>query len=143
MAKFNGSDLKIYIVDGGTDRLITQTTSLDVEYNAELIDITTKDNAGWKENLRGLRSGTGSTEGLVDYQEATGEYNYDQLLAAFVAGAKVKLKFKMAVVSVGSPVIEQDAFITSLSKSAPMEAATTFSVSFEFSGAPTVTPTVS
>lgn len=66
MAKRNGSSIKI-LSDGIT---ITNLQNVGLSVNGAMIDVTTKDSAGWKEVIPGLKSGTMTGSGIVDFSAA-------------------------------------------------------------------------
>ena len=70
MAVFNGTNLGVYV--GST--IIAAATDCSLSLNMDTIDITTKDSAGYRELLAGLRSGfltsleqSGGTEDTATY----------------------------------------------------------------------------
>src|SRR6056300_242807 len=75
MAIFNGTKLGVYIQTGSpaADVLIAAATDCSLSLSMETIDITTKDSAGFRELLGGLRSGSVSVSGLIDYQDASNQ----------------------------------------------------------------------
>ena len=143
---FNASDMKVYLVTPGTpdtESLITLTTSSSISFSTATISTTTKDSAGYEEFIMGLRSGTASVEGLIQYNEGAGATNVDQLMTAWMNRTKLRLRFKLSTNAVGSMVITQDAYITSLPLTFNMEEAATFTCEFQLSGAPTVSSVAS
>ena len=67
MAIFNGTEFGVYI----DSTLIAAATDCSLSLNMETIDITTKDSAAFRELLGGLRSGSISCSGLIDYADAS------------------------------------------------------------------------
>jgi len=133
MARFNAKDMKVYTTSGGTDTLISHTDSCEITFATETIDITTKDSNGWKEILAGLKSGTGSISGKVDYE---GTNQVDALTTAIVAGSSLVFKFKTS--TVGDTTYSWTGIITSLPQTFGNNEAATFSCDIEFTGAPTI-----
>lgn len=135
MAIFNGTELGVYI--GGT--LIAAATDCSLSLNMETIDITTKDSAGFRELLGGVKSGSMSVSGLVDYNDASNK-DVSDLFTALNDRTSLTLKFGKA-----TPVVGEDfnysasGFITSLEQSGGTEDTATYSASFELSGAITQT----
>lgn len=133
MARFNAKDMKGYTTSGGTDTLITHTDSCEITFSTETIDITTKDSNGWKEILPGLKSGTGSITGKVDYE---GTNQVKALTTAHNAGTLITWKFKTA--TVGDSTYAWSGYVTSIPLTFGNNEAATFSCDIEFTGAPTV-----
>jgi len=63
----NSTDVVIQIseVDGTTYDIIGRATSASLSVSMETSENTTKDSAGWQENLEGLKSWSLSRDGLV------------------------------------------------------------------------------
>jgi TP901-1 family phage major tail protein len=130
MAIFNGTELGVYI--GGT--LIAAATDCSLSLNMETIDITTKDSAGFRELLGGVKSGSMSVSGLIDYNDASND-DVSDLFTALDNRTALTLKFAKA-----NPVVGADfSFITSLEQSGGTEDTATYSATFELSGAITQT----
>lgn len=128
--KFNATRIGVY-VDGS---LVTHATSGELSISANMIDVTTKDNAGWSESIAGLKSATLSVEAMFAFDAAKG---FSDLFTALDNGTQVALKFGTA--ETGDTTYNMNAFITSLNNSAPMEEAATMSAEFQVSGAITAT----
>ena len=122
MAIFNGTELGVYI--GGT--LIAAATDCSLSLNMETIDITTKDSAGFRELLGGVKSGSMSVSGLVDYNDASNK-DVSDLFTALNDRTSLTLKFGKA-----TPVVGEDfnysasGFITSLEQSGGTEDTATY-----------------
>lgn len=130
MAVFNGTNLGVYV--GGT--IIAAATDCSLSLNMDTIDITTKDSAGYRELLAGLRSGSMSCNGLIDYQSA----NQDtvDLVTAWTNRTSLTLKFSNEIT--GDQSYTASGFLTSLEQSGGTEDTATYSASFELTGV--VTP---
>jgi predicted secreted protein len=63
MAKINGTKVKILV--GGV--AISNLTNVKMSIGANMIDVTTKDSAGWKEVLPGLKNASMSGDAIVDF----------------------------------------------------------------------------
>ena len=122
----NGTLFGLYI--GGT--LIGKGTSHSFDKSMSTRDATTKDSAGWKESLEGLREWSVSGDFMLA-QDAT--YNIDELNAVIDARAVVVLRFSTEVS--GDNYWNGNAFMTSVSVSAGVEESVTFSAEFEGTGA--------
>ena len=127
MAIFNGTNLGVYI--GGT--LIAAATDCSLSLNMETIDITTKDSAGYRELLGGLRSGSVSVSGLIDYQDASNK-DVTDLYDAWEGRTELTLKFSSEVV--GDESYTASGFLTSLEQSGGTEDTATYSATFELTG---------
>lgn len=126
MATFNGTKLGVYV--GGT--LIAAATDCSLSLATETIDISTKDSAAWRELLPGMRSGSMSVSGLIDYTNAN--YDVPDLFSVFSSRAALTLVFSNEVA--GDKKYTATGYITSLEQSAGLEDTATYSASFELSG---------
>lgn len=126
MAIFNGTNLGVYI-DG---TIIAAATDCSLSLNMETIDITTKDSAGYRELLAGMRSGSISVSGLIDYQ-ATDKDTVD-LYTAWENRTSLTLKFSSEITSDTS--FTASGFLTSLEQSGGTEDTATYSATFELTG---------
>lgn len=126
MAIFNGTNLGVYI-DG---TIIAAATDCSLSLNMETIDITTKDSAGYRELLAGMRSGSISVSGLIDYQ-ATDKDTVD-LYTAWENRTSLTLKFSSEISSDTS--FTASGFLTSLEQSGGTEDTATYSATFELTG---------
>lgn len=130
-AIINGTDLGVYT--GGSPTLIGLATSCTVTLNTDMRDTSNKGSAGFKAVLPGQKSWTISTEGLYN---PSGTNSYITLYNAWYAGTQLALRWYNS---------SQDfywsgvGYITSLSQNAPLEGNVTFSVTFQGSGAYTIT----
>ena len=134
MAIFNGTNLGVYI--GGT--LIAAATDCSLSLNMETIDITTKDSAGYRELLGGLKSGSISCSGLIDYLDASNK-DITDLWTAWENRDSLTLKFAKANEATGELSFSASGFITSLEQSGGTEDTATYSATFELTGAITDT----
>ena len=130
MAVFNGTNLGVYV--GST--IIAAATDCSLSLNMDTIDITTKDSAGYRELLAGLRSGSMSCNGLIDYQSSN-EDTVD-LVTAWTNRTSLTLKFSNEIT--GDQSYTASGFLTSLEQSGGTEDTATYSASFELTGV--VTP---
>lgn len=134
MAIFNGTELGVYI----DATLIAAATDCTLSLNMETIDITTKDSAGYRELLGGMKSGSISCSGLIDYLDAANKDMTD-LWTAWENRTSLTLKFSKANESTGELSFSASGFITSLEQSGGTEDTATYSVTFELTGAITDT----
>lgn len=134
MAIFNGTELGVYM----DSTLIAAATDCSLSLNVETIDITTKDSAGFRELLGGVRSGSISVSGLVDYLDASNK-DVNDLWTAWEARTAVTVKFSKATEVTGDLSFSASAIITSLEQSGGTEDTATYSATFELTGAITDT----
>ena len=127
MAIFNGTNLGVYM--GGT--LIAAATDCSLSLNMETIDITTKDSAGYRELLAGLRSGSISVSGLIDYTDASNK-DVTDLYDAWEGRTELTLKFSSELS--GDESYTANGFLTSLEQSGGTEDTATYSATFELTG---------
>jgi predicted secreted protein len=124
--KFNGTLLNVYI----DDTIIGCATSSELSVNVDLADATCKDDGGWADHIHGLRDWSVSTDGLVAFD---GTNNIGDLYTLLSGRTSVSLKFTTDVT--GDLVFSGTASVASISVSAEMEAAVTYSVEFTGKGA--------
>lgn len=123
---FNGTKLGVY--SGGT--LIAGATNHSLSISAASIDVTTKDSLGWKEIISGLREWSISADAVVAYDATLG---VEALFDALANRSKLTLKFSTEIS--GDERWSGSAYVTSIEKTAGLEEAVTFSVTFEGTGA--------
>ena len=123
--KFNGTLLNVYL----DNVIIGCATSSELSVNVDLADATCKDDGGWADHIHGLRDWSVSTDGLVAYD---GTNNIGDLYTLLSGRTSVALKFTTNVT--GDLVFSGTASIASISVSAEMEAAVTYSVEFTGKG---------
>ena len=123
--KFNGTLLNVYI----DDVIIGCATSSELSVNVDLADATCKDDGGWADHIHGLRDWSVSTDGLVAYD---GTNNIGDFYTLLSGRTSVTLKFTTNVT--GDLVFSGSASVASISVSAEMEAAVTYSVEFTGKG---------
>lgn len=126
MAVFNGTNVAVTL--GGT--AIANATECSVTLNQETIEVTTKDSAGNRELITGLKSGSISVSGL---QEVSGSNGIKALTGTFNTGAAVAMVFTQTVSS--GETFSASGILTSLEMSGGTEDAPTYSASFELTGA--------
>lgn len=126
MATFNGTNLGVYV--GGV--LIAAATDVSFSVSAETIDVSTKDSGAWRYLLAGMRSGSMSVSGLIDYSAASG-YDVPDLFGAFTGRTALTLKFEE---SGSGKDFNATGYLTSLEQSAGTEDTATYSATFELSG---------
>lgn len=126
MAIMNGTKLAVY---NGTTKL-AHATDCSLELSMDMIDTTTKDSAGWKDGLPGLRSWNLSSSHLYEDSAVQG---LDELWAAYNARTPLTVRFSTEVV--GEERFTGSVYVTSISLSGGVEDAAAYSVTFEGTGA--------
>lgn len=126
MAIQNGTLIKLY--DGST--VIALLTSSDMTLEREMLDVTNKDSANWKENLAGVRSFSFSAELFNDPAQT---YNLEDLYTKWEAGTVITMKLSSEVVS--EKKFTGSVLINNISLSTPANQASTVTVDFTGTGA--------
>lgn len=131
--EINGTRIGLYV---GAE-LIAVATSHELSLSANMVETTSKDSGGDSEFIPGLRNATVSVEGF--YQEVAGasSYNQEDLFALHADRTKVTLKWGELSTQTGETQYSASAYISSLSFSASLEDAVTFSAEFQITGAVT------
>lgn len=130
----NSTDVVIQISEdsGTTYDIIGRATSASLSVSMETRDTTTKDSAGWQENLEGLKSWSLSGDGLVTYS-ITGDYDTpDDLFTLLSNRTLVNVKFGSA--TSGEIDYTGDAYLVSYEQEAGVEENVTYSFSFTGTG---------
>lgn len=130
----NSTDVVIQISeDGGTTYdIIGRATSASLSVSMETRDVTSKDSAGWQENLEGLKSWSLSGDGLVTYS-ISGDYDTpDDLFTLLSNRTLVKVKFGSA--TSGEIDYTGDAYLVSYEQEAGVEENVTYSFGFTGTG---------
>ena len=126
----NGSLMGVYI--GST--LIAHSTEGSISLSMDTRDISSKDSAGARALLEGMKSGSISVSAL--YSE-DGAYGADELYTAMAARTPLAVKFSTEVS--GDHFWSASSYLTSLEVSASTEDNMTFSATFELTGTITYT----
>jgi len=130
----NSTDVVIQISedDGSTYDIVGRATSASLSVSMETRDTTTKDSAGWQENLEGLKNWSLSGDGLVTYS-ISGEYDTpDDLFTLLSNRTLVKVKFGSA--TSGEIDYTGDAYLVSYEQEAGVEENVTYSFGFTGTG---------
>ena len=109
--------------------VIAHTTDFTLSVDGAVIDTTTRNSAGWKESLQGMRSWSITANGLVAYDDVAG-------FLALLQGPINRLMYaaKLTTGLVGDPIFSGNVHITKVTSNAKMEAAVTFTATLEGSG---------
>jgi len=129
MAVYNGT-AQILKMDGTQ---IAELTNVTMSMNQDLFETTSKESAGWKEVMPGLRDISYTAEGLADFQSTNKDLA--DIFTAYNSRASVAIVWTDSVA--GDKSVSQTAYIASCEVSAPMEDVTTYSIEFTGTGAPT------
>ena len=130
----NSTDVVIQISeDGGTSYdIIGRATSASLSVSMETRDTTSKDSAGWQENLEGLKAWSLSGDGLVTYS-ISGDFDTpDDLFTLLSNRTLVKVKFGSA--TSGEIDYTGDAYLVSYEQEAGVEENVTYSFGFTGTG---------
>jgi predicted secreted protein len=136
MAKSNASSHKLYIVESSANKLVAELTSIQLSFSGNTIDLTSKDNNGFRDFIVGLKSFSLSIEGFVDFQAGTDERNFDDLMTSAKAGSALSLLLKNS--TSGDSTHAGTAYVTALQLTSGTETGLTFTATLEFSGDITV-----
>lgn len=118
----NGTDLLLSV--GG--KPIAHSTSHSLEMSTNMRDITSKDTGGWTEKSPGRKEWSAQADALTNYGvDASTRTGFIDLFEIWRTGARVQ------IVSEGEFTYTGEAYISSLSKTAPDAENTTYSVTFE------------
>jgi predicted secreted protein len=126
MAIQNGTLIKLY--DSST--VIALLTSSDMTLEREMLDVTNKDSANWKENLAGVRSFSFSAELFNDPAQT---YNLEDLYTKWEAGTVITMKLSSELT--GEKKFTGSVLINNISLSTPANQASTVTVDFTGTGA--------
>tara|TARA_R100001440_G_scaffold22658_1_gene37014 strand:- start:534 stop:965 length:432 start_codon:yes stop_codon:yes gene_type:complete len=137
MAIFNGTDLILTVSpsDGGANAKLMHSTSVSLSINADTIDVSTKDSAGFRALIGGQKSFSLSADGLMDFAGVAADTEPDELFTQMMNRTAVTFVFGLASPASGDYTYSGSGFITSLELSGGMEDAPTYSVSIEGTGA--------
>lgn len=125
MAVVNGNDVGVYV----DNQLIGCLTSNNVDLERALIETTCKDNGGARSVQPGGISGSIPFEGNFN---PLSTYGLEELIQIFLAGTRVGVK--QAVAGSGGLYISAYAYVRNLSWTGPLNAASTFSGTFDIDG---------
>ena len=125
MAKFNAS--RVRLKSGSV--AIEDLENCECNIDAETIDVTTMESAGWAEFLHGVKNWTMSGSGIVDFGATEG---FDEMADDIIAGASVSVEF--TTTQTGDTKFSGSAFFTNVKIGAETEGKCTFSFSLQGTG---------
>ena len=126
MGIINGTTFLLY----KDDVVIGHTSETAVSLNVDLPTSTSKDSAGYQEVLAGVRSGSVSASGLVNYDDAV---NFEELADMVLTRQRAEFFFTQATGADGL-VFQGEGFLTSVEQVADSEVATTFDIEISITG---------
>lgn len=126
MAKRNGSSIKI-LSDGAT---ISNLKNVSMVVDGAVIDVTTKDSAGWRELLTGLKKASMSGAGTADFGAA---FPPSTIFTKLSAGTSCAILFYDSVA--GDKSYSASGYYTKFELKAGTEDEFTFDFSIEVTGA--------
>lgn len=122
-------DGKLYFVSKAGATFSGQTTgTMDAEAN--MIEITTKDSAGYREYMAGLKGGTVSCDAMQDWSDSDG---FSRAFEQLVAGTAGQLYFGQAA-GTGGMRMASSALISSISLTGGNDEAAGYSITFQLTG---------
>lgn len=129
----NGTDVLLAIsTDGGTTyTTVGKATTASLQMNMEVRDVTTKDSAGWRELLGGLKSWSLSGEGMVTYN-LTSKVGFSDLFGHITN--RTRLYFRFGSTTTDEKQYKGYGYLTSLSQDGGVEDNNSFSFSIEGDG---------
>ena len=133
----NGTDIKIY----AATNLVAYATSGTLNVNHSTRDNTNKESSGWKESGEGLRDWSIDLDGMYAWAAADGSAitNLDDLLSSYVVTRdSLAMEFGTNESGGANNTLTGTVYMTSGSISASTEESTTYSCSFEGTGALTI-----
>jgi TP901-1 family phage major tail protein len=134
----NGTLIAIYKDISGTLTKIANATSNSFDITADMIDVTSKDSAGWKEFITGEKGYTLSIEGIFeeDGSVGAGGLSWKDVITDLTAGTSVTIVMTSNVS--GDLKLIGAAFFSNLNLSAPNNDKATFTATIQGTGALTV-----
>ena len=134
----NGTLIAIYKDISGTLTKIANATSNSFDITADMIDVTSKDSAGWKEFITGEKGYTLSIEGIFeeDGSVGAGALSWKDVITDLTAGTGVTIVMTSNVS--GDLKLSGAAFFSNLNLSATNNDKATFTATIQGTGALTV-----
>ena len=129
----NSTDVVIQIsTDGSSYDIIGRATSASLSVSMETRSTTTKDSAGWDENLEGLKSWSLSGDGLVTYSIANDYETPDELFT--ILNNRTAIDVKFGSMTSGEIDYSGKAYLVSYEQEAGVEENVTYSFSITGTG---------
>lgn len=134
MAIINATLLAIYVASNK----VAQATDASLEFSGDIIDITTKDSAGWRALLEGNRNATISGTFLFD--DAIGSPNFDTFFTGVNDRVTATVRFSTGIT--GNKRWQVSVYVSNMTKTGGVEDAAMYNLTLEVVGtiAQTTTP---
>lgn len=132
----NGTLIAIYKDVSGTLTKIANATSNDFDVTKDMIDVTNKDSAGWKEFIVGEGGWTMNIDGMFEEDGGVSQISWKDIYTDLAAGTAITAVMTSTVS--GDIKLSGSAFFSNLTLSAPNNDVTTFTASLQGTGALTV-----
>jgi len=132
----NGTLIAIYKDVSGTLTKIANATSNDFDVTKDMIDVTNKDSAGWKEFIVGEGGWTMNIDGMFEEDGGVASISWKDIYTDLAAGTSITAVMTSQVS--GDIKLSGSAFFSNLTLSAPNNDVTTFTASLQGTGALTV-----
>jgi predicted secreted protein len=137
VGKLTGNSFGVYVNVDGSMRLIAAGTSADFTLSRNVIDVTSKDNSGARAVLMAGEQVDFTYSGILSFDQTDSTtHGYDKMLDAAHNGTSLTVRFTTNVT--GDKYIQCSAYINTISGSAPVNAAGTYTINFTSTGAITV-----
>ena len=138
--QINGTELRVYLA--GT--LVAYSTSATINVNHSTRSTSSKDSGGWEDSMEGMRNWDVSVDAMYAWLDASGSaiggLTLSELFSVMIeTRAKASITFGVTSTSSGDTKYAGDVWMTSSSLTAPLEDSSTFSASFQGTGALTQT----
>ena len=136
MALINGTDLIVKVgTSDSNEVIVAHATNCSLELSMDERDITSKDSAGWKEIIGGLRNWSLSADALYDATDlGATKTDFVALYDLIDARTKVYVEFALANAAAGDYIYTGEGYVTSISLSGGVEETATYSCSISGTG---------
>ena len=122
---FNGTNLLVKIAGDN----VGHTTSCTLSLTHDLPDITTKDSKGWSEMISGVRGGSISFDGMIDY----GDKNSPIKLSDYILG-RTAVVVVFGTEQTGDIIYTSTGYLANIDQSADHEAGASYSGTITITG---------
>ena len=109
-------------------QILGHSTNASISLDLDLPEASSKDDLGFRKVIAGVKSGTISVEGLIDYNDTVSFADFNTLLIT-----REKTEFYLQPTT-SELVFNGEGFITSAEQVGTMETATSFSLEIELTG---------
>ena len=131
----NGTAMALYIDESGTLRKIGNLVSNDFDISADMIEVSSKSSAGWKEFIVGDKGATFSFEGIYeeDASMGTSERSFGDLYTLLTGGTSATMVFTTN--STGDDKYSATVYLSNVKISSPYNDKVTMSGTAQITGA--------